>query len=89
MIPGLREWIDQITEKVFTVCLLTGVDSDAEFQNGSQIVMKITSLLQGISSFPSEYLEDGVKQLLEQQLPDARVINNFPTFQAYYGQNVT
>lgn len=79
--PRIVEWVDQITEKVFTVCLLTGVDSDAEFQRGCQIVAKVTSLLQGISMFPSEYLEDGLKQLLEQQLPDARVINNFPAFQ--------
>ncbi|MDR3601166.1 MAG: hypothetical protein P4L49_11915 [Desulfosporosinus sp.] len=80
--PRIQEWIDQITEKVFTVCLLTGVDSEAEFQRGCQIVTKVTSLLQGISVFPSEYLEDGLRQLIEQQLPDARVINNFPTFQA-------
>lgn len=79
--PRIEEWIDQITEKVFTVCLLNGVDSEVEFQRGCQIVTKVTSLLQGISTFPSEYLEDGLKQLLEQQLPDARVINNFPSFQ--------
>ena len=79
--PRIQEWIDQITEKVFTVCLLTGVDSEAEFQRGCQIVTRVTSLLQGISTFPSEYLEDGLKQLLEQQLPDVRVINNFPLFQ--------
>ena len=63
------------------MCLLNGLDSEAEFQRGCQIVTKVTSLLQGISMFPSEYLEDGLKQLLEQQLPDARVINNFPSFQ--------
>ena len=79
--PRIEEWIDQITEKIFTVCLLSGVDSDAEFQRGSQIVAKVTSLLLGISMFPSEYLEDGLRQLLEQQLPDKRVIDNFPSFQ--------
>jgi hypothetical protein len=79
--PQIEEWVDQITEKIFTVCLLTGVDSEVEFQRGCQIVTKVTHLLQGISIFPSEYLEDGLKQLLEQQLPDSRVINNFPTFQ--------
>jgi len=79
--PRIEEWIDQITEKVFTVCLLTGLDSEAEFQRGCQIVAKITLLLQDISTFPGEYLEDGLKQLVEQQLPDARVINNFPAFQ--------
>ncbi|MDR3542680.1 MAG: hypothetical protein P4L69_17220 [Desulfosporosinus sp.] len=79
--PRIAEWINQITEQVFAVCLLTGVDAEKEFQKGSQIVTKLTSLLQGISTIPSEYLEDGVKQLLEQQLPDSRVINNFPAFQ--------
>lgn len=79
--PRIEEWVDQITEKIFTVCLLTGIDSEVEFQRGCQIVTKVTNLLQGISIFPSEYLEDGLKQLLEQQLPDSRVINNFPTFQ--------
>lgn len=79
--PRIEEWVDEITEKLFTVCLLTGADSEVEFQNGCQIVSKITNILQGISIFPSEYLEDGLKQLLEQQLPDSRVINNFPTFQ--------
>ena len=79
--PRLEEWVDQITEKIFTACLLTGTDAEVEFQSGSQIVTKVTHLLQGISMFPSEYLEDGLKQLLEQQLPDSRVINNFPTFQ--------
>ena len=79
--PRIEEWVDQITEKLFTVCLLTGADSEVEFQSGCQIVSKVTNILQGISMFPSEYLEDGLKQLLEQQLPDSRVINNFPTFQ--------
>ena len=80
--PRIREWINQIVEKIFTVCLLTGVDSDAEFQKGCQIVIKLTSLLQEIPTLPSEFLADGVKQLLEQRLPDARVINSFPAFQA-------
>ena len=78
----VREWVDQITEKIFTVCLLTGVDSDAEFQSGCQIVMKIVSLLLEIPTIPSEFLADGVKQLLEQQLPDKRVIDSFPAYKA-------
>lgn len=77
----IEEWIDQITEKVFTVCLLTGFDSEAEFQSGCQIVTKLSSLLLEIPTFPSEYLEDGIKQLVEQQLPDAQIINNFAAFQ--------
>lgn len=79
--PRIQEWVDQITEKIFTVCLLTGADSEVEFQKGCQIVKKLSHLLQGISIFPPDYLEDGLKQLVEQQLPDSRVINNFPTFQ--------
>lgn len=78
--PRIEEWVHQITEKIFTVCLLTGVDSDAEFQKGCLIVSKIASLLLGFSTFPSQYLEEGLRQLLEQQFPDKRVINNFPTF---------
>ena len=80
--PRIREWINQIKEEIFMVCLLTGVDSDAEFQKGCQIVEKLTSLLQEIPMLPSEFLENGVKHLLKQQLPDARVINCFPAFQA-------
>ncbi|HEY8909305.1 MAG TPA: hypothetical protein VIM51_03355 [Desulfosporosinus sp.] len=80
--PRIREWVNQITEKIFTVCLLTGADSDAEFQSGCQIVMKLIALFQDIPTIPSEFLADGVKQLLEQQLPDTRVIANFPAFQA-------
>ena len=53
--PRIGEWVDQITEKIFTVCLLTGADSEVEFQSGSQIVTKVTHLLQGISIFPEEY----------------------------------
>ena len=74
--PRVQEWISKIVEKIFTVCLLTGIDSEAEFQKGCQIIIKLTSLLQ------SELLEDGVKQLLDQRLPDARVIDSFPAFQA-------
>ncbi|MCB8815203.1 hypothetical protein LJE72_06560, partial [Desulfosporosinus sp. SRJS8] len=79
--PRIRKWINQIIERIFTVCILTGGGSDEEFQKGCQIVMKLTTLLQDIPSFPSEFLSDGVKQLIEQQLPDSRVINNFPKFQ--------
>lgn len=78
--PRIEDWVKQITEKIFTVCLLSGVDSEEEFHEGSLIVAKIAAVFLGFATFPSEYLEDGLKQLLEQQLPDARVINNFPTF---------
>ena len=79
--PKIEEWVNQIIEKIFTTCLLTGADADAEYQRGCQIVEKLAFLLKGFSTFPSEYLEDGLKQMLEQQLPDSRVINNFPSFQ--------
>ena len=78
--PRIQKWVNQITEAIFTGCQLTGADSEAEFQKGSQIVTNLTQLLQGISIFPSEYLEDGLKQLLEQQIPDSRTIN-IPAFQ--------
>jgi len=78
--PRIEEWVEQIIEKIFTACLLTGVDSDAEYQKGCEIVAKLTTLLQGFSTFPSEYLADGLKQIIEQQLPDSRVTDNFPTF---------
>ena len=78
--PRIKEWVNQITEKIFTACLLTGVDYEVEFHSGSEIVSKVTDLLQSISIFPPQYLKDGLKQLIEQQLPDSRVINNFPTF---------
>jgi len=39
------------------------------------MVIKVTSFLE------TEFLTQGVKQLLEQRLPDARVINSFPAFQ--------
>ncbi|AFM41878.1 hypothetical protein Desaci_2968 [Desulfosporosinus acidiphilus SJ4] len=76
----INEWIDQIIERIFTVCLLKGLDAETEFNKGCQIVAKLTSLLQSIALFPAEYLEDGVKQLIEQRLPDARIINNFESF---------
>lgn len=78
--PRIEEWVGQITEKVFTTCLLTGADADTELQKGSQIVTKVSKILLGISTFPANLLEEGIRQLLEQQLPDDRVIKNFPSF---------
>lgn len=78
--PRIQEWVEQIIETIFTTCLLSGKDSEAEYQKGCQIVGKLSSLLQGFSTFPSEYLADGLKQIIEQHLPDPRVISNFPTF---------
>lgn len=78
--PRIQEWVEQIIETIFTTCLLSGKDSEAEYQKGCQIVGKLSSLLQGFSTFPSEYLADGLEQIIEQQLPDPRVISNFSTF---------
>jgi hypothetical protein len=79
--PRIHEWIDQITEKIFTVCLLKGLDAEKEFNKGCKIVGKLAILLRSISIIPEEYLEDVVKQLFEQQLPDIKIIDNFTTFE--------
>lgn len=84
--PRIHEWLEQITEKIFTVCLLKGVDAETEFNKGCQIVVKLTILLQSIAIFPPEYLEEGVKQLIEQQLPAKKIINNFPSFNDVKGR---
>lgn len=78
--PRIQEWVEQVIEKIFTTCLLSGNDSDQEYQKGCQLIAKLTELLLGFNTFPSEYLADGIIQIIEQQLPDSRVINNFPTF---------
>jgi len=79
--PRIREWTNQIVEKIFTVCLLTG-DSVVEFQKGCQLIIKLTAFLRETATLSSESLADEVKQSLKQRLPDARVINSFPEFQA-------
>ncbi|AFQ44446.1 hypothetical protein [Desulfosporosinus meridiei] len=78
--PRIGEWVEKIIEEIFTTCLLTGVESEAEFQKGCEFVTKLASLLQNFPAFPSEYLADVLKQIIEQQLPDSRVIGNFPSF---------
>lgn len=79
--PKIEEWTKQIIEQILTVCLLSGVDSDAEYQKGCQLIAKIAGLLQDFSPIPAEYLADGLKQIIEQKLPDLRLLSNFPTFQ--------
>lgn len=78
--PRIEEWVDQIVEKLFTVCLLGEDDAESEFKKGSQIVAKLAVLFKEMTDLPTEHVYDGLKQLVEQQLPDKRVINNFPTF---------
>ncbi len=79
--PQVEACLNQIIEKLFTVCLITGTDSEEEYRSGCQIVSNATHLLQKNPEIPSESLEDAFRQLLEQQLPDSQVINNFPSFQ--------
>ena len=73
--PRIEEWVNQIIENILTVDQLTGVDSEVEFEKGREIVANLTHVLQGISIFPAEYLEDGMKQLLEQKFSGSQVIN--------------
>ena len=76
----LKEWVDEIVEKLLTVCLLTGQEADLEFARGQQAVKKIVQVLHELSDLPPEALYEGLEQLLEQRLPDARVTENFPMF---------
>ncbi|MDD3894850.1 MAG: cell division FtsA domain-containing protein [Syntrophomonadaceae bacterium] len=78
--PRIEEWANEIIDSIFKACQSSGVDSEAGFQRGSLIVTNLTRLLQGISEFPIEYLEDALKQLLEQQIPDSPGVNT-PAFQ--------
>jgi hypothetical protein len=78
--PRIEEWVNEIIDNIFKACQSSGVDSEVGFQRGSLIVTNLTRLLQGISEFPIEYLEEAVKQLLEQQIPDSSGIN-IPAFQ--------
>ena len=78
----IKSWLEQIIEKIFTVCLLKGTDSDfaLEFTKGRQLVVKIAMLLTDTSSLPKSVVFDAILELLEQRLPDQRIIDNFPNF---------
>jgi len=78
----VQQWLEQIIEKIFTVCLLKGTESELtlEFNKGRALVVKITLLLSDISSLPPTAVFDAIVQLLEQRLPDQRIIDNFPNF---------
>lgn len=78
--PGIQEHIDHIIEKLFAVCLLTGPDSDAEFQRGLKSAQKLVTALASVSSLSEAEIYNGVRQIIEQRLPDPRVIENFPVF---------
>lgn len=77
--PRIQELIDLVVEKLFTVSLLAGHDADSEFEKGLMAVEKAAQALLGASLDP-EYLAAGLTQLVEQRLPDQRVIENFPQF---------
>ncbi len=76
----IQEWIDLFIEKLFTVSLLSGNDADSEFCQGRQAVEKIALFFQEMLELPEETIMDGIRQLVEQRLPDSRVIENFPNF---------
>lgn len=76
----ILEWVDLLIEKIFTVCLLSGPDADSEFFRGRQAAEKISSILQVLTDLPESTLKEGIRQLIEQRLPDPRVIDNFPQF---------
>lgn len=77
--PRIQELIDLIVEKLFTASLLVGKDADSEFAKGIQAVEKAAQVLLSVS-LDTEYLAEGLTQLVEQRLPDRRVIENFPNF---------
>lgn len=76
----VREWVDILIEKLFTVSLLSGPEADSEFYRGRQAAEKISSILQSITNLSEDTLKEGIRQLIEQRLPDTRVIENFPQF---------
>lgn len=76
----IQEWVDLLIEKLFTVCLLGGSEADSEFYKGKEAAEKISSILQKLTSLPEDALKGGIQQLVEQRLPDPRVIDNFPQF---------
>ncbi|HVJ48600.1 hypothetical protein [Desulfitobacterium sp.] len=79
----VQEWVDLLIEKLFTVCLLSGSEADSEFFRGRQAAEKISSILQGIADLPEDTVKEGIRQLIEQRLPDPRVIDNFPQFYSF------
>lgn len=76
----IQEWIDLFIEKLFTVCLLGNSNVDSELYSGRQAVEKIAYTLQNVADLSDESLNEGIHQLIEQRLPDQRVIENFPQF---------
>jgi hypothetical protein len=84
----MQEWVDLFIEKLLTISLLSGNDADSEFYQGRQAIEKIASLFQEMVELPEETLMDGIRQLVEQRLPDPRVIENFPDFYALMNEMI-
>lgn len=78
--PEINQWVDLLIQKLLTVNILTGNDADSEFHEGRLLVEKIAKSFQEIIDLPQESLVDGIQQLVEQKLPDHRVVENFPEF---------
>ena|GEM_PF-6628005 len=76
----LSKWVDLFIEKLVTVNLLSGNEAESEFYQGRQAVERIAAVFQEMFDLPREVLVDGIRQLVEQRLPDPRVIENFPDF---------
>lgn len=79
----IQECVDLLIEKLFTVCLLSGSDADSEFYRGRQAAQKIAKILEDITGLTDETLIEGIRQLVEQRLPDPKIIGNFPQFKEY------
>jgi len=85
----IREWIDVFVEKLLTVNLLSGKEADGEFYQGKQAIEKIAAAFQEMFDLPKELLMDGIRQLVEQRLPDHRVIDNFPDFYRFMNDMIS
>ncbi|MHB1651967.1 MAG: hypothetical protein ACYCVD_05735 [Desulfitobacteriaceae bacterium] len=82
----IQEQLDLIVERLFTACLLTGKEADSEFAKGRTAVQKVGLALLESSVLTPELLGEGLVQLVEQRLPDPRVIENFPAFRTMMGK---
>ncbi|NMA68281.1 MAG: hypothetical protein GX958_02545 [Desulfitobacterium sp.] len=78
--PEINQWVDLLVEKLITINILNGKDADSEFHESRLLVENIAKAFQEILHLPQEALIDGIQQLVEQKLPDQRVVENFPDF---------
>ncbi|MDR3289384.1 MAG: hypothetical protein LBT22_08150 [Peptococcaceae bacterium] len=73
----LLRWVDQIIEKLIIVCLLEGRETEQEFNQGRALVGKVLEELQRWPVDTDEKRRQVMNQLLEQRLPDQRIVHNF------------